>query len=147
MKQDVWMLSHSFVFIFCFLHWVQDAEHSLTLTVWSRKFLKSQKKVTFAFLSFLLWIRKVFVVQKLALQSSRTCRASSSAACCWGVFDLIAAKQPCCGSIFIVQLTGGEEVLKGSLSHDEFTHESFLSHAFNLTDSLHKHMVVRNPVA
>lgn len=38
-------------------------------------------------------------------------------------------------------------MLKGSLSRDEFTHESFLSHAFNLTDSLHKHMVVRSPVA
>lgn len=69
--------------------------------------------------------------------------------CCMllGVFDLIAAKQPCCGSIFIVQLTSGEGVLKWSLSGDEFTHESFLSHAFNLTDSLHKHMVVRSPVA
>lgn len=69
--------------------------------------------------------------------------------CCMllGVFDLIAAKQPCCGSIFIVQLTSGEGVLKWSLSSDEFTHESFLSHAFNLTDSLHKHMVVRSPVA
>lgn len=75
------------------------------------------------------------------MQSQHCC------SCCWGVFDLIAAKQPCCGSIFIVQLTGGEGVLKGSLSRDEFTHESLLSHAFNLTDSLHKHMVVRSPVA
>lgn len=87
------------------------------------------------------------MVQKPALQSRRSCRASTTTAYCWGVFDLIAAKQPCCGSIFIVQLTGGEGVLKGSLSRDEFTHESFLSHAFNLTDSLHKHMVVRSPVA
>jgi len=53
---------------------------------------------------------------------------------------LIAAKQPSCRSIFITQLTSGEGVLKWSLSGDEFTHESFLSHAFNLTDSLHKHM-------
>lgn len=89
----------------------------------------------------------MFVVQKLALQSRRTRRASPTAACCWGVFDLIAAERPCCGSISVVQLTGGEGVLKGSLSRDEFTHESFLSHAFNLTDSLHKHMVVRSPVA
>lgn len=89
----------------------------------------------------------MFVVEKLALWSRKTGRASSTAACCWGAFDLIAAKQPRCGSIFIAQLTGGEGVLKGSLSCDEFTHESFLSHTFNLTDSLHKHMVVRSPVA
>lgn len=87
------------------------------------------------------------MVQKLALQSRRSCRARTTASCCWGVFDLVAAKQPCCGSILIAQLTGAEGVLKGSLSRDEFTHESFLSHAFNLTDSLHKHMVVRSPVA
>lgn len=69
--------------------------------------------------------------------------------CCMlpGIFDLVAAKQPSCGSIFIVQLTSGEGVLKWSLSGDEFTHESFLSHTFNMTDSLHKHMVVRSPVA
>lgn len=64
-----------------------------------------------------------------------------------GVFDLSAAKEPCCGSIFIVELPSGEGVLKWRLSGDEFTHESFLSHAFNLTDSLHKHMLVRSPVA
>lgn len=69
--------------------------------------------------------------------------------CCMllGVFDLIAAKESCCRSIFVVELPSGEGVLKRSLNGGEFTHESFLSHAFNLTDSLHKHMVVRSPVA